>query len=131
MRTSPHCMGILGLDRDERFAIAKSNWDYEERADGRRIDWGKTSYYRETIYMRTESHAGTIGNVLHYFTTKRYVVRGCGQGECTTTRARRRDGVWPRATLSVRLTVGTGEGDRDQMAMRSGQVARSYWAEVT
>ena len=40
-RMSPHCVGILGLDRDERFAIAKSNWDYEGRADGRRIDWGK------------------------------------------------------------------------------------------
>ena len=40
-RTSPHCVGILGLDRDERFAIAKSNWDYEGRTDGRRIDWGK------------------------------------------------------------------------------------------
>ena len=124
-------MGILGLDRDERFAIAKSNWDYEGRADGRRIDWVGTSYYRGTIYMRTESRAGTIGNVLHYSTTKRHMVRDCGQGEYTTTRARRRDGVWPRATLSVRLTVGTGEGGRDQMAMRSGQVAKSYWAKVT
>ena len=38
---SPHCMGILGLDRDERFAIAKLNWDYEGRTNGRRIDWGK------------------------------------------------------------------------------------------
>ena len=78
MRTSPHCVGILGLDCDERFTIAKSNWDYEGRADGRRIDLGKTSYYRETIYMRTESRAGTIGNMLHYSTTKRYVVaHGC------------------------------------------------------
>ena len=34
-------MEILGLDRDERFAIAKSNWDYEGRTDGRRIDWRK------------------------------------------------------------------------------------------
>ena len=81
--------------------------------------------------MRTESRAGTIGNVLHYSTTKRYMVRDCGQGECTTTRVRRCDGVWPRATLSARLTVGTGEGGRDQVAMQSGQVAKSYWAEVT
>ena len=78
---------------------------------------GGTNYYRGTIYMRAESRAGTIGNVLHYSTTKIYMVRDCGQGECTTTRARRRDGMWPRATLSVRLTVGTGEGGRDQMAM--------------
>ena len=80
-------MGILGLDHNERFTIAKSNWDYEGRADGRRIDWGETSYYRGTIYMQTESRAGTIGNVLHYSTTKRYVVRDFGQGEYTTTRA--------------------------------------------
>ena len=75
-RMSPHCVGILGLDRDERFAIAKSNWDYEGRTDGRRIDWRKLATTGGTIYMRTKSHAGTIGNVLHYSTTKRYVAKG-------------------------------------------------------
>ena len=39
--TSPHCVGILGLDCDERFAIAKLNWNCEGRTDGRRIDWRK------------------------------------------------------------------------------------------
>ena len=124
-------MGILGLDHDERFAIVKSNWDYEGRADGRRIDWGKLATTGGLYICELKSRAGTIGNMLHYSTTKRYVVRDCGQGECTTTRLRRRDGVWPRATLSVRLTVGTREGGRDQVAMRSGQVAKSYWAKVT
>lgn len=39
---SPHCMGILGLDCDERFTVVKLNWDCE---GGRELIEG-TSYYR-------------------------------------------------------------------------------------
>ena len=87
----------------------------------------ETSYYRGDYIYANQKPCGNNRERATLFYNKE--IRG--QGEYTTTRARRRDGVWPRATLSVRLTVGTGEGGRDRVAMRSGQVAKSYWAEVT